>query len=149
MPPKSKAKSPKLTPLQVSLKHGFRSGLEGRVAAELEAAGVAYDYETIKIPFVQPAKKRTYCPDYWLPNGIVVETKGRFLSEDRQKHLWVREQHPLMDLRFVFSSSKTRITPRSTTTYADWCHKNGFQFADKSIPQAWVDEPKKETYKWN
>ena len=134
----------KLTPLQVSLKHGFRSGLEGSVAAQLESLGISYEYETTKLPFIQPPKKRTYCPDFWLPNGIVVETKGRLLTEDRQKHLWVQAQHPHLDIRFVFSSSKARISPRSPTTYADWCVKNSFMYADKSIPQAWLDEPKKE-----
>ena len=93
---------------------------------------------------MQPAKKRTYTPDYRLPNGIVVETKGRLMVDDRQKHIWVKEQHPLLDIRFVFSSSKSKLSPRSPTTYADWCLKNGFKYADKSIPQAWLDEPKKE-----
>ena len=140
----TKKRAPKLTELQVSLKHGFRSGLEGRVAAELEAAGIEYEYESFKIPFVQPAKKRTYTPDYRLPNGIIVETKGRFMTEDRQKHLWVQAQHPDLDIRFVFSSSKSRITPRSPTTYADWCVKNNFKFADTSIPAVWLIEPKRD-----
>ena len=134
----------KLTTLQVGMKHGFRSGLESRVASELDALGIAYEYESFKIPFVQPEKKRTYCPDFKTPNGIIVETKGRLLVEDRQKHIWVKEQHPHLDIRFVFSNSKAKLSPRSPTTYADWCVKNNFKYADKSIPQAWLTEPKKE-----
>lgn len=131
----------KLTALQTGLKHGFRSGLEETLAAQLSAAGVSYEYEVFKIPFVEPEKKRTYTPDFRLPNGIIVETKGRFMTEDRQKHLLVKAQHPDLDIRFVFSSSKSHISPRSTTTYADWCRKNGFQFADKTAPAGWLKEP--------
>ena len=139
----SKPKS-KLTPIQVGLKHGFRSGLEEKVGAQLDSLGITYEYESVKLPFVQPAKKRTYCPDYWLPNGIVIETKGRFLTEDRQKHLWVKAQHPHLDIRFVFSNSNAKINPRSPTTYGTWCTDNGFLYADKLIPQAWLREPKKK-----
>ncbi len=129
-----------LSALQVGLKHGFRSGLEDAFAAQLTAAGLSYEYESFKINFTQPAKKRTYCPDFRLPNGIIIETKGRFLSEDRQKHLWVKEQHPDLDIRFVFSSSKAKINPRSPTSYADWCIKNGFLYADKKAPSEWLKE---------
>ena len=62
-------------------------------------------YETQKIPFLQPEKKRSYTPDFWLPNNIVVETKGFFTVQDRQKHIWIKEQYPKLDLRFVFSNS--------------------------------------------
>lgn len=44
----------------------------------------------------------------------------------------------------MFSNSKTRISKGSPTTYAAWCEKNGFRYADKFIPQAWLIEPKKE-----
>lgn len=132
-----------LTALQVGLKHGFRSGLESLFAAQLEAAGILYEYETTKIAFVEPAKNRKYTPDFILDNGIIIETKGRFLTEDRQKHLLVKAQHPELDIRFVFSSSKTKITKRFPTTYADWCLKHGFQYADKAAPPEWLKEQKK------
>lgn len=111
------------------------------MAAQLTAAGIKYEYETLKVSFTSPAKKHTYTPDFQLANGIIVETKGRFLTVDRQKHLLVKAQNPELDIRFVFSSSKTKITKRSTTTYADWCVKNGFVFADKTAPAEWLKEP--------
>ena len=131
-----------LSEKQVGLKHGFRSGLEEALAAQLNAAGVTFTYESFKIPFTEPAKKRTYTPDFQLPNGIVVETKGRFLTADRQKHLMVQAQHPEYDIRFVFSSSKQKISKRSPTSYADWCLKYGFKYADKTVPAAWIKESK-------
>jgi len=138
-PAKSSKKS--LSAKQVGLKYGFRSGLEEKIASDLTSQGVGFTYEELKVPFVKPAKLCKYNPDFILGNGIIVESKGRFLTEDRQKQLLVKQQHPDLDLRFVFSNSKARISKRSTTTYAHWCEKNGFQFADKAIPPAWLKEP--------
>lgn len=135
-----KKSSKGLSAQQVALKYGFRSGLEEKIAADLTSKGVGFTYEELTIPYVTPAKPHKYTPDFVLPNGIIVETKGRFETADRQKHLLVKAQNPALDVRFVFSSSRTRISKRSTTTYAAWCEKNGFKFADKDIPDAWLRE---------
>ncbi len=119
---------------------GFRSGLEEQVAKQLEAAGVEAGYETEKVLFIRPARSAKYTPDWILPNGIIVETKGRFKVEDRQKHIHIKQQHPNLDLRFVFSSSKGKISKGSKTTYAMWCEKHGFLYADKWIPEEWLKE---------
>jgi len=118
---------------------GYRSGLEVKVAKQLEEAGVKAEYETTKIKY-HVEEDRTYTPDFVLPNGIVVETKGRFVLEDRKKHLLVKSQHPHLDIRFVFTNSKTKIRKGSPTSYADWCNKNGFTFSDKLIPKEWLNE---------
>lgn len=129
---------------EVGLAHGFRSGLEDQVSRQLTAAHISFEYESFKVPYITPAKPHKYTPDFRLPNGIIVETKGRFLTADRQKHLLIQAQHPELDIRFVFSRSATKISKTSSTSYADWCDKNGFKFADKFIPQAWLQEPPKK-----
>lgn len=128
---------------EVGLREGFRSGLEEQVAAQLERLGIPVAFESIKIGYSVPERKARYTPDFPLPNGIIIETKGRFLTADRQKHLLIKKQHPELDIRFVFSNSKAKISKTSNTTYADWCRKHGFQFADKLIPLGWVKEPLK------
>lgn len=138
---KPKPKTSKgLTARQVSLKYGFRSGLEEAIAERLTSKGVGFTYEETVIPYVKPEKPAKYTPDFQLENGIIIESKGRFLTEDRQKHILVKKQHPLLDIRFVFSSSRAKISKRSKTTYADWCEKHGFLYADKVIPDAWLNE---------
>jgi hypothetical protein len=121
---------------------GYRSGLEEIVSKELTSKGVGFTYESIAIPYVCPAKNHKYTPDFVLSNGIIVETKGRFVTADRQKHLLIKQQHPELDIRFVFSNSKGRISKLSSTTYAMWAEKNVFQYADKSIPDKWLKENK-------
>lgn len=126
----------------VGLAKGFRSGLEDVVAAQImELTGTAAEYESFRLEYIKPARKSRYTPDFKLPNGIIIETKGRFMTDDRQKHILIKEQHPHLDIRFVFSSSTARIRKGSPTTYADWCRKHGFQFADKRIPKEWFNEP--------
>lgn len=120
--------------------NGWRSGLEEALGAQLKALGVSYSFEEYVIPFAQPAKPRKYTPDFVLPNGIVIESKGRFLTADRQKHLLVKQQHPDIDIRFVFSNPNTRISKQSATTYAAWCESKGFKYAAKLIPSEWIRE---------
>jgi hypothetical protein len=119
-----------------AIKHGYRSGLEERVAKELEQHKVKYKYETLKIKY-EVFENRTYTPDFVLPNNIIVETKGRFTVADRKKHLLIQKQHPLLDIRFVFQNSRAKLYKGSKTTYGEWCDKWGFLYADKSIPEEW------------
>lgn len=124
------------------IKEGWRSGLEKKQAAHLDALGVKYEYEKRVVEYITPPKKHRYTPDFeLLDNGIIVETKGRFVAADRAKHLLVKEQHPELDIRFVFSNSKTKLYKGSPTSYADWCEKHGFQYADKIIPASWLSAP--------
>lgn len=125
---------------EVGLRLGFRSGLESRVASELTEAGVYFVFEPFKIAFIRPETEHTYTPDFLLPNGILIETKGRFVTADRQKHLLIRRCNPEADIRFVFSNPRQRIGKGSRTTYAMWCDKNGFKYAKGSIPEEWINE---------
>lgn len=130
------------TAKSLSTSNGFRSGLEERIAQDLLERGVGFSYEDVVISYIKPQKPARYTPDFNLENGIIIEGKGRFLTEDRQKHLLIKAQHPELDIRFVFSNSNQRISKKSKTTYAMWCEKHGFQYADEMIPIEWIEEPK-------
>jgi len=125
---------------QRAIAEGYRSGLEEVTAQYLTSKGVGYKYEELVIGYTEPVKTRKYTPDFELENGIIIETKGRFLTSDRQKHLLIKKQFPQYDIRFVFSNSKARLSKISKTTYAMWCEKNGFKFADKVVPDEWLKE---------
>ena len=121
-----------------AVRAGFRSGLEQDNAAWLDTLGVKYTYEKKKIRYV--TKPKIYTPDFVLSNGIIVETKGRFISSDRAKHLLIKEQHPDLDIRFVFSNANNRLSKKSSTTYAQWCDRHGFKWADQRVPKEWTEE---------
>jgi hypothetical protein len=124
----------------VARKYGFKSGLEENISIQIESKGIKVEYESEKVAYTIPASQHTYNPDFKLPNGIFVETKGRFVAADRKKHLLVKAQNPTLDIRFVFSNSKNKITKTSKTTYGDWCDKNGYTYSDKIIPDSWFEE---------
>jgi hypothetical protein len=109
----------------------------------LDAAGVKYEYEPFKIPYITPAKKHTYTPDVVLSNGIICELKGMFALVDRQKHEFLKEQHPEIDIRIVFQNPNTTLSKRSKTRYRDWADSRGIKWAAKTIPQEWINEPAK------
>ena len=124
-----------------AVKAGFRSGLEHRVWKNLKQRHVKdAAYEAIKISYVIPASNHSYTPDIILPNGIILEVKGRLVKADRDKHLLIKQQHPNLDIRFVFQNPKGKIRKGSKTTYADYCDKHGILWADKEIPNEWLLE---------
>tara|TARA_B100001996_G_scaffold201803_1_gene154498 strand:+ start:7467 stop:7859 length:393 start_codon:yes stop_codon:yes gene_type:complete len=130
-----------LTSKAVGLKYGFRSGLEERIASELETESVEFEFEKTKLKYTKPQKVHTYTPDFYIPRTkMFIETKGLFTSADRQKMRLVKEQHPELDIRFIFSNSKSRISKKSKTTYGMWCEKYNFLYADKHLPLEWVNE---------
>jgi len=126
-----------LTTRQRAIKAGYRSGLEETISTQLKTLKVPVLYETEKIKYIIN-EVRTYTPDFKLPNGIIIESKGRFVQADRKKHLLIKQQYPTLEIRFVFSNSKAKIAKGSKTTYGDWCTKNGFVYADKLIPKEWL-----------
>lgn len=126
-----------------ALAAGYRSGIEKDIAKQLAEYGIKADYEPFKIPYTVPETYHKYTPDYVLPNGIVIESKGRFTVEDRKKHLYLQEQYPHLDLRFVFSNARGKLRKGSKTTYADWCEKHGFLYSSKEIPDEWINEKPK------
>ena len=124
----------------VGLKYGFRSGLEEKVAEFLTSKGVKFTFETLKVPYVKPETKHTYTPDFILDNGIIIETKGRWLLDDRKKHLLIRKQRPDLDIRILFQNANAKISKGSKTSYADFCEKHGIPYAHREIPVAWLKE---------
>lgn len=115
------------------------------MARQLRLAGRDFGYECEKIAFVKPAKTAKYNPDFIITkrdgSKMYIEAKGRFLTADRQKHLLIRDQHPELDIRFLFQNANGKIGKTSNTTYAKWCESKGFKYADKSkLPKEWLQE---------
>lgn len=115
----------------------MRSQLEVNNAQLLKNKRVPFEYEKNILKYTKPHR---YTYDFLLPNGIIVETKGYFAPSDRTKHLRVREQNPNVDIRFVFEREGNFLNKKSSTTYAQWCNKNGYKWARGLIPEDWLKE---------
>lgn len=120
----------------------MKSGFEKKVAASLSARKVPFEYETQKVIYIVPEKKRTYNPDFILPNGVIIEAKGKLDRDVREKMALVIEQNPDLDIRMLFMRDN-KIAKNSKTRYSDWCKKRGIVYAVSElgeIPEDWVND---------
>lgn len=117
----------------------YRSGSERNAGNLLDRLSVPYNFEPYYINYTWLEYKK-YLPDFVLPNGIVLEVKGRFTLEDRKKHLFLKESHPKLDIRFVFDNPNNKLTKGGKATYADWCNKNGFIFCSAKTLQDVIED---------
>ncbi len=101
----------------------YKSGLELKFATHLKSNNIPVRYELDRLPYI---KHHTYTPDFKISDQIYIETKGLFSGSDRTKMLLTRQQHPGVHFILVFQEPNKYLSKKSTTTYADWCDKNGF-----------------------
>ena len=117
----------------------YRSKFEIRIAADLGKKKIKFDYEPKTFTYVP--KIRSYTPDFYIKEkDFYIEAKGRLTTNDRVKHLMIKEQWQDLDVRFIFVQADNKILKGSKTTYADWCDKHGFLWAQGTIPKEWMDD---------
>lgn len=114
----------------------MRNAFERSLAASLTKRKMGFGYETLKLPYTQ---SHSYCPDFVLDNGIIIESKGHFRrgAGEAAKMIAVRDQHPELDIRFCFYNAHARISGQKQT-YAEWATKNGFKWCHEQIPDDWL-----------
>lgn len=143
--------------------NGYRSGLEETIANQLKQLQQKYDftftYEKEIIEYWKPKRGQTchscgvdvrtdhrYTPDFCitLPDDswFYIESKGRFMSQDRTKHKLIHQQRPEIDIRWIFSRSATKLKKGSKTTYAQWVMKSlnvpMDNITDKLFDERWL-----------
>ena len=121
----------------------FRSGFEKAVYEQATRSKKKLDFEPpdATVSYIKPARKARYIPDFRLPNGVLVETKGRLTQPDRAKMLNVIRDNPGLDIRFVFQRASQRITrSKNSLTYWEWAERHGFRWSEGYIPEEWWDE---------
>ncbi len=137
----------KVTKRQAAVKNGYRSGLEEIVDSTLKQRNIDGEYEKHKIKYIVPATDHTYTPDFRLPNGIFVETKGRKelfegYKADRGKNRFrVNRQYPemmseedeqvSMKRQFVWLVDLLDSLP--ITIFGDGTQKRAFSYIDDSL----------------
>lgn len=115
----------------------FKSGFERTLAAQLAASGVDWKYEDREVPYVL---KGTYHPDFRLVvNDVLIEAKGLLDQASKRKMIAVKEQHPELDIRFVFMDADKKV-PGTKQTHGQWATRNGFVWANREIPKEWLAE---------
>ena len=116
----------------------YKSKFESTIADQLLGEGMPFRYELYSYEY---ELVKWYTPDWFLANGMVIESKGKFTSADRTKHLAIREAHPDLDIRFVFMRDNF-LRKGSKTRYSDWCNKHDFLYAIGEVPRKWLKRKK-------
>ena len=62
-------------------KHEYKSNSEYEAAQQLHKLKIAFEYERDTLPYEWREDKK-YTPDFFLPNGVVLEVKGRFRGQE-------------------------------------------------------------------
>jgi hypothetical protein len=131
----------------------YRSNFERKLAKQLEEAKIGFEYEKHTYKLYLPVKMRDifcekcgsgniytvswYTPDWFLDNGIVVESKGKLMLKDRAKATAMLEQYPEVDYRMVFMRDN-KISTTSKTRYSDWAERQDISYYIGSIPERWL-----------
>jgi hypothetical protein len=117
-----------------------RSNLEKRVQQNLNQRGVAYEYEPCKLPYTVT---RNYIPDLKI-GQIFIEVKGYFRSDAQRKMRNMKEQHPELDIRFLFQRNNSPVQGAkkrkdgTRMTCQEWAEKHNFKYAEEVIPEEWL-----------
>lgn len=136
-----------------NLKSGRRSKFEDRIAQELTDVGMSFTYESYSYEYDEPLRKnlarcadcgskqllRTgwYTPDFFLANGVIIETKGRFTAADRRKMVAIQEEHPDLGIKLLFMRDN-KIHKNSTTKYSDWAEAHGYDYSINEVKPEWL-----------
>lgn len=117
----------------------FRSKLEAAVWASIAEVQSGAQFESLKLPYTL---EHTYTPDIILPNGVILEVKGKFIQKGhdcRPKMLAIKRAFPDLDIRFILQNPGAPAAPRAKMTHSEWCDKHGFKWCHyKTIPPEWL-----------
>jgi len=131
-----------------------RSKLEDRLAQVLKNKSVKYKYEAesyevwVELPDKQAhcaacgskalEKRRSYTPDFFLDNGVVIEAKGKFTADNRRIIEAFLEQHPDVDFRMIFQRDNP-VRSGAKSRYSDWCKKRQIPYhIGEDVPDGWT-----------
>lgn len=127
----------------------WRSKFESKVAAVLPA-GTEYEPKTFKYPLADPGyrcnacaskdvvRTTSYTPDFRLPNGTFIESKGKLTGANRRRLVAWKAYFPEETLRIVFMADN-KLSKGAKSRYSEWATKAGFEYCVgfKNIPQSW------------
>lgn len=121
---------------ELAKKAGMRSMGEVRCAADMKKRKIPYEYETLTLEYQHEPQK--YTPDFILPNGVIIEYKGKMTNETRKKLLSIKRCNPDARICLVFEKPNNKIRKGSKTTYWQWAEKNGFPWSEHYVKKEWI-----------
>jgi len=134
----------------------YRSGYEDKVAAYLDSLGIKYEYESYSFGYTSKVrtgvcgncgssnivKERWYTPDFFLPNGIIIEAKGYFKPTHRKTILdAINGDNELTVDNLYLLFQRNNKYGRADKRYSDWCEQHSINYAislNGEVPKEWI-----------
>lgn len=109
----------------------YRSAFEADVARTLTEAGIPFLYEYKKLTYVDHQQQdRVYKPDFLLDDHLtIIEAKGWLNADERSKLIFARMHNPQHHIVLCLQSPHAKLSGYKAMTAAEWCRKNGFDWA--------------------
>lgn len=119
----------------------YRSKFEAIVAEDIKKNGLPLLYENVVLKYDVPARVGSYHPDFQIGPKTFIESKGKWVVEDRKKHLLLKEQYEPQGYKIylVFYNANQRLSKKSKTTYGMWATKHGIEWSHRVIKKEWLD----------
>ncbi len=112
----------------------YRSGFEKDITNLLKKKKIPFQYEPFRLDYTI---ERTYTPDLYCSNHLIIELKGRFTSADRTKMLRVRDQNLGYTFKLWFMQDNW-LTKKKLKRYSDWATENDFDYhVGLTVPKGW------------
>ena len=116
---------------------GMRSMGEVSCAANMDLLKIPYEYEKHTLQYQHAPQ--TYTPDFVLPNGMVIEFKGKMTAETRKKMISIKRSNPNVRIGIVFQKANNKLSSKpNSTRYWQWAETNGFLHSDAYVPKEWA-----------
>jgi hypothetical protein len=116
---------------------GMRSMGEVYCAANMDQLKIPYQYEAVTLTYQHAPQK--YTPDFILPNGFIVEFKGKMTAEVRKKLVSIKRSNPEKKIGIVFQKANNKLSSRpNATRYWEWAEANGYLWSEAYVPKAWT-----------
>ena len=128
----------------------YRSKFEKKFADMLKDNFVRFKYEDTRLKYTIPARRATYTPDFKVMQDgkpVFFETKGRWTSQDRKKHLLLTKDPTCPRIILVFMNPNVKIYKGSKTTYAEWADKHNLEWCKLDDALQQLTEQRKNEYK--
>lgn len=120
---------------------GMKSMGEVRCAADMDAKGVPWRYETEVLEYQH--KVQHYTPDFILyeNDNILIEYKGKMTDQVRKKLIAIKNCNPNRQICLVFEKPNNKISSsKNAWKYWQWSERNGFPWSEKYVNPDWLTE---------
>ena len=130
---------------RIDLNNLYRSKWEANFARILKYLEVPFEYEANSFLLDYDSYRRNYYPDFFLPNNKIIEIKGFWNTDSRQKVKAFVETHPEYELMILDGDMYTTLEKIYAHKIPNWEFTHTY-FQKDRIPVIGITRPERRKY---